>query len=106
MVQSPVQQQTPTVTTVLAGVISQRVDRAFGLMGNGNVALISALTSQGFPFTGVRHEVAAITGSGRVFSSYRQDGRGHCDLRSRLYQYGHRVSRVQAGSDPHGCGGR
>ena len=59
MVQSPVQHT--TVTDELVRVISQRVDRVFGLMGNGNVELISALTAENFPFTGVRHEVAAVT---------------------------------------------
>lgn len=59
MVQSPVQHR--TVADVLANVITQRVDRAFGLIGNGNVDLISTLTAAGFPLTTVRHEVAAIT---------------------------------------------
>lgn len=59
MVQSPVQQA--TVTDEIVRVITQRIDRVFGLMGNGNVDLISSLTGQGFPFTGVRHEVAAVT---------------------------------------------
>lgn len=57
--QSPVQHT--TVADVLAGSIMQRVDRVFGLIGNGNVDLISALTSARFPFTTVRHEVAAVT---------------------------------------------
>ncbi|GAA4476842.1 thiamine pyrophosphate-binding protein [Enteractinococcus fodinae] len=59
MVQSPVQHT--TVTEEMVRIITQRVDRVFGLMGNGNVELISGLTSQGFAFTGVRHEVAAVT---------------------------------------------
>src|SRR5690625_2222967 len=61
MVQSPVQHK--TVADVIASVITQRVDRVFGLIGNGNVDLISALTSAKFPFTTVRHEVAAVTAS-------------------------------------------
>lgn len=59
MVQSPVQHT--TVSEELVRIITQRVDRVFGLMGNGNVELISGLTSQDFGFTGVRHEVAAVT---------------------------------------------
>lgn len=59
MVQAPVQHK--TVTDVIASVIQQRVDRAFGLIGNGNVDLVSALTAATFPFTTVRHEVAAVT---------------------------------------------
>ncbi|HEY4535205.1 MAG TPA: thiamine pyrophosphate-binding protein [Enteractinococcus sp.] len=59
MVQSPVQHT--TVTDVLVEVITARVDRVFGLIGNGNVDLVSALTSADFPFTMVRHEVAAVT---------------------------------------------
>lgn len=59
MLQSPVQDT--TVTDEIVQVIAQRVDQVFGLMGNGNVKLISALTSQDFPFTSVRHEVAAVT---------------------------------------------
>src|SRR5699024_1259608 len=59
MVQSPVQHT--TVTEEMIRIITQRVDRVFGLMGNGNVDLISGLTSQGFGFTGVHHEVAAVT---------------------------------------------
>jgi len=58
MLQSPVQDT--TVTDEIVQVIAQRVDQVFGLMGNGNVKLISALTSQDFPFTSVRHEVAAV----------------------------------------------
>src|SRR5699024_1074463 len=59
MVQSPVQHT--TVTEEMIRIITQRVDRVFGLMGNGNVDLISGLTSQGFGFTGEHHEVAAVT---------------------------------------------
>ena len=59
MVQSPVQHV--TVADVLANVITARVDRVFGLIGNGNVDLISTLTSARFPFTSMRHEVAAVT---------------------------------------------
>ncbi len=65
MVQSPVQQT--TITDVLIKVISQRVDRVFGLIGNGNVELVSALTAMGFPFTSVRHEVAAVTAADAYF---------------------------------------
>lgn len=65
MVQSPVQQL--TVTDALVRVIAQRVERVFGLIGNGNVDLVSTLTSQGFPFTGVRHEVAAVTAADAYF---------------------------------------
>ena len=65
MVQSPVQQT--TVTDVLVRAITQRVERVFGLIGNGNVDLVSSLTSQGFPFTGVRHEVAAVTAADAYF---------------------------------------
>lgn len=57
--QSPVQHI--TVADLLATTITDRVDRAFGLIGNGNVDLISTLTAAGFPFTMVRHEVAAVT---------------------------------------------
>ncbi|HJF15952.1 MAG TPA: thiamine pyrophosphate-dependent enzyme [Enteractinococcus helveticum] len=59
MVQSPVQQT--TVTDALVKVVTERADRVFGLIGNGNVDFISALTVAGFPFTSVRHEVAAVT---------------------------------------------
>lgn len=67
MVQSPVQHT--TVTEVLGEVITQRVERVFGLIGNGNVELVSSLTSQGFPFTGVRHEVAAVTAADAYYRS-------------------------------------
>jgi thiamine pyrophosphate-dependent acetolactate synthase large subunit-like protein len=70
MVQSPVHHT--TVTDELIRVITQRVDRVFGLMGNGNVELISTLTSQDFPFTGVRHEVAAVTAA---HAYYRATGK-------------------------------
>lgn len=65
MVQSPVQQT--TVTDVLVEVMTSRVDRVFGLIGNGNVDLVSALTTQQFPFTGVCHEVAAVTAADAYF---------------------------------------
>ncbi|GAA4118839.1 thiamine pyrophosphate-binding protein [Enteractinococcus coprophilus] len=65
MVQSPVQQT--TVTDVLVKVVTERVDRVFGLIGNGNVDLVSALTASGFPFTSVRHEVAAVTAADAYF---------------------------------------
>src|SRR5699024_11980521 len=59
MVQSPVQQI--TVAEMIANVIMQRTDRVFGLIGIGNVDLMSTLTSAHFPLTTVRHEVAAVT---------------------------------------------
>ena len=65
MVQSPVQQT--TVTDVLVKVITERVDRVFGLIGNGNVDLVSALTAADFPLTAVRHEVAAVTAADAYF---------------------------------------
>lgn len=65
MVQSPVQHT--TVTDVLARVITDRVDRVFGLIGNGNVDLVSTLTAAAFPFTTVRHEVAAVTAADAYF---------------------------------------
>ncbi|WP_022869782.1 thiamine pyrophosphate-binding protein [Yaniella halotolerans] len=70
MVQSPVQHK--TVADVLASVITQRVDRVFGLIGNGNVDLISTLTAARFPFTTVRHEVAAVTAADAY---YRASGK-------------------------------
>lgn len=63
--QSPVQHT--TVADVLATSIMQRVDRVFGLIGNGNVDLLSALTSVRFPVTTVRHEVAAVTAADAYF---------------------------------------
>lgn len=65
MVQSPVQQT--TVTEILVDAITSRTDRVFGLIGNGNVELVSALTSNEFPFTMVRHEVAAVTAADAYF---------------------------------------
>src|SRR5699024_6808109 len=65
MVQSPVQQT--TVTDVLFKVVTERVDHVFGLIGNGNVDLVSALTAANFPFTSVRHEVAAVTAADAYF---------------------------------------
>lgn len=70
MVQSPVQHK--TVADVLASVITQRVERVFGLIGNGNVDLISTLTAARFPFTTVRHEVAAVTAADAY---YRASGK-------------------------------
>lgn len=50
----------PTVSTAVADVVAERAGHLFGLMGNGNVHLISHLTSQGFPFTSGRHEAATV----------------------------------------------
>lgn len=65
MVQSPVQHV--SVTDAIVRGIIHRVERVFGLIGNGNVELISALTSRGFPVTTVRHEVAAVTAADAYF---------------------------------------
>src|SRR5690625_2402733 len=65
MVQSPVQQI--TVAEMIANVIMQRTDRVFGLIGNGNVDLMSTLTSAHFPLTTVRHEVAIFTAADAYF---------------------------------------
>lgn len=50
----------PTVSTAVADVLAERAGHLFGLMGNGNAHLVSHLTSQGFPFTSARHEVATV----------------------------------------------
>src|SRR5699024_11983374 len=70
MVQSPVQQI--TVAEMIANVIMQRTDRVFGLIGNGNVDLMSTLTSVHFPLTTVRHEVAAVTAADAYFRATGQ----------------------------------
>jgi thiamine pyrophosphate-dependent acetolactate synthase large subunit-like protein len=49
-----------TVSTAIADVLTERAGHLFGLMGNGNAHLVSHLTSQGFPFTSARHEVATV----------------------------------------------
>src|SRR5699024_6816650 len=65
MVQSPVQQT--TVAEMIANVVMQRTDQVFGLIGNGNVDLMSTLTSAHFSLTTVRHEVAAVTAADAYF---------------------------------------
>src|SRR5699024_6787492 len=70
MVQSPVQQI--TVAEMIANVIMQRTDRVFGLIGNGNVDLMSTLTAVHFPLTTVRHEVAAVTAADAYFRATGQ----------------------------------
>ena len=70
MVQSPVQQI--TVAEMIANVIMQRTDRVFGLIGNGNVDLMSTLTSAHFPLTTVRHEVAVVTAADAYFRATGQ----------------------------------
>ncbi|WP_458114005.1 thiamine pyrophosphate-binding protein [Arthrobacter sp. R1-13] len=50
----------PTVSSAVADVLAERAGHLFGLMGNGNVHLISQLTRQGFPFTSARHEAATV----------------------------------------------
>uniref|UniRef100_UPI0028BD4880 thiamine pyrophosphate-binding protein n=1 Tax=Citricoccus sp. TaxID=1978372 RepID=UPI0028BD4880 len=49
-----------TVPQAVAGVVRERADLLFGLMGNGNAHLISELTSTGFPLVTVRHEAGAV----------------------------------------------
>ncbi|MGM7669676.1 thiamine pyrophosphate-binding protein [Microbacterium sp. A93] len=49
-----------TVPQAVAGVVRERAEVLFGLMGNGNAHLISELTSTGFPFVTVRHEAGAV----------------------------------------------
>src|SRR5699024_12742691 len=70
MVQSPVQQI--TVAEMIANVIMQRTDRVCGLIGNGNVDLMSTLTSAHFPLTTVRHEVAVVTAADAYFHATGQ----------------------------------
>ncbi|GGI02379.1 thiamine pyrophosphate-binding protein [Arthrobacter liuii] len=48
------------VTALVADVVAERAQHLFGLMGNGNVHLISRLTRRGFPFTSARHESATV----------------------------------------------
>lgn len=48
------------VAAVVADVLAERAGHVFGLMGNGNVHLISRLTRRGFPFTSARHESATV----------------------------------------------
>ena len=48
------------VAALVADVVAERAGHLFGLMGNGNVHLISRLTRQGFPFTSARHESATV----------------------------------------------
>ena len=52
---------TPTVSTAVAHVVSERAGHLFGLLGNGNAHVVSHLTTAGFPFTSARHEVATVT---------------------------------------------
>ena len=44
------------VAAIVADVVAERAGHLFGLMGNGNVHLISRLTRRGFPFTSARHD--------------------------------------------------
>ncbi|MFC0249545.1 thiamine pyrophosphate-binding protein [Citricoccus parietis] len=62
----------PTVPQAVAGVVRQRADLLFGLMGNGNAHLISELTSTGFPLVTVRHEAGAVAAADAY---YRASGR-------------------------------
>ncbi|BCW45098.1 thiamine pyrophosphate-binding protein [Arthrobacter sp. StoSoilB5] len=48
------------VAAVVADVVAERAGHLFGLMGNGNVHLISRLTRPGFPFTSARHESGTV----------------------------------------------
>lgn len=48
------------VAALVADVVAERAAHLFGLMGNGNVHLISRLTRRGFPFTSARHESATV----------------------------------------------
>ena len=48
------------VAAAVADVVADRAGHLFGLMGNGNVHLISRLTRRGFPFTSARHESATV----------------------------------------------
>ncbi|MFJ4029061.1 thiamine pyrophosphate-binding protein [Paenarthrobacter sp. NPDC089989] len=48
------------VAAAVADVVAERAGHLFGLMGNGNVHLISSLTRRGFPFTSARHESATV----------------------------------------------
>jgi len=48
------------VAAIVADVVAERAAHLFGLMGNGNVHLISRLTRRGFPFTSARHESATV----------------------------------------------
>ncbi|MFF2031026.1 thiamine pyrophosphate-binding protein [Arthrobacter sp. NPDC058192] len=48
------------VSAIVADVVAERAAHLFGLMGNGNVHLISRLTRRGFPFTSARHESATV----------------------------------------------
>ncbi|WP_087872508.1 thiamine pyrophosphate-binding protein, partial [Arthrobacter globiformis] len=48
------------VAAIVADVVAERAGHLFGLMGNGNVHLISRLTRRGFPFTSARHESATV----------------------------------------------
>src|SRR5699024_12879347 len=88
MVQSPVQHT--TVTEEMIRIITQRVDRVFGLMGNGNVDLISGLTSPGFGFTGVHLEVAAVTAADAY---YRVTGK----LAVATASYGAAITNIATG---------
>ncbi|HKS01786.1 MAG TPA: thiamine pyrophosphate-binding protein [Arthrobacter sp.] len=48
------------MAAIVADVVAERAGHLFGLMGNGNVHLISRLTRRGFPFTSARHESATV----------------------------------------------
>lgn len=48
------------VSAAVADAVAERAGHLFGLMGNGNVHLISRLTRRGFPFTSARHESATV----------------------------------------------
>ncbi len=48
------------VSAAVADVVAERAGHLFGLMGNGNVYLISRLTRRGFPFTSARHESSTV----------------------------------------------
>ncbi|MEJ5920229.1 thiamine pyrophosphate-binding protein [Corynebacterium sp. H78] len=53
--------ETSTTSSAIADVVRDRAHHAFGLVGNANSHVVSDLTSQGFPYTAVRHEAATVT---------------------------------------------
>lgn len=62
----------PTVAEVLAHTIAAHEAHAFGVVGNGNIHVVSELFRLGSPYTGMRHEAGAIAAADAF---YRATGR-------------------------------
>lgn len=87
------------VAAVVADVVAERAGHLFGLMGNGNVHLISRLTRRGFPFTSARHEAATVSmadayyrATGRIAAATTTYGAGFANAYTTLAEA--RIARI------------